>query len=110
MGIIRDELNSVKEDQNTHIISRCHKSGPTGHPIFMYYLPHQHDKQDCVQSINKEEIQEFDSVIGELPSDFTPEFSALARTVIPNNGIKIPKNPSETLNLYLLLLKKIDQY
>ena len=48
-----------------------------------------------VQRINKEEIEEFDSVIGELRSDFTPEFSAFARTFIPNNGIKIPKNPSE---------------
>ena len=110
MGIIRDELNSVKEDWNTHIISRSHKSGPTGRPICMYYLPHLYDKQDCVQRINKEEIEEFDSVIGELPSDFTPEFSAFARTVIPNNGIKIPKNPSEALNLYLFLLEKIDQY
>ena len=110
MGIIRNELNSVNEDWNTHIISRCHKSGPTGRPICMYYLSHLYDKQDCVQMINKEEIEEFDSVIGELPSDFTPEFLAFARTVIPNNGIKIPKNPSEALNLYLFLLEKIDQY
>ena len=46
MGIIRDELNSVKEDWNTHIISRSHKSGPTGRPICVYYLPHLYDKQD----------------------------------------------------------------
>ena len=75
MGIIRDELNSVKEDWNTHI-SKSHKSGSTGRPICMYYLPHLYDKQDRVQRINKEEIEEFDSVIGELPSNFTPEFSA----------------------------------
>ena len=110
MGIMRDELNSVKEDWNTHIISRSHKCGPNGPPTCMYYLPHLYDKQDCVQRINKEEIEEFDSVIGALPSNFMSEFSAFARTVIPNNGIKIPKNPSEALNLYLFLLKKIDQY
>ena len=110
MGIIREELNSVKEDWNTHIISRSHKSGPTGRPSCMYYLPHLYDKQDCVERINKEEIEEFNSVIGELPSNFTPKFSALARSVIPNNGIKTPKNPSEALNLYLFLLEKIDQY
>ena len=110
MGIIRDELNSVKEDCNTHIISRSHKSDPTGRPVCMYYLPHLYDKQDFVQRINKEEIEEFDSVIGELPSDFTIEFSAFARTVIPKNGIKIPKKSSEALNLYLFPLEKIDQY
>ena len=110
MGIIREELNSVKKGWNSHIISRSPKSGPTGHPSCMYHLPHLYDKQDCMQNINKEELEEFDSVIGELPSDFTPEFSAFARTVIPNNGIKTPRNPSEALKLYLYLLEKIDQY
>ena len=110
MGIIREELNSVKEEWNPHVISRSHKSGPTGHPSCMYYLPHLCDKQDCVQKINKEEIEEFDSVIAELPSNFTPEFSDFARTVIPNNEMKRPKNPSEELSLYLFLLEKIDQY
>ena len=100
MGIIREELNSVKEDWNSDIISRSHKSSPTGGSTCMYHLLHLYDQQECVQRINKEEIEEFDSVIGELPSDFTLEFSAFARTVIPNNGIKTPKNRSEAVNLY----------
>ena len=110
MGIIREELNSVKENWNSHIISRSHKSSPTGRPSCMYHLPHLYDKQDCVQKINKEEIEEFDYVIGELPSDVTPKFSAFAKTVIPNNGIKTTRILSEALNLYLYLLEKIDQY
>ena len=44
-------------------------------------------------------MEEFNSVIGELPNNFTFEFSAFARTVIPNNGIKTPKSPSGTLTL-----------
>ena len=75
----------------------------------MYHLPHLYDKQDCIQSINKEENEEFDSVFGELPSDFTPEISDFARIAIPNNGIKTSKNPSEALNLYLFLSEKIVQ-
>ena len=63
MGIIRDELNSVKGDWNTNIISRSHKSGPTGRLICMCCLPHLYNKKDCVQRINKEEIEEVDSVI-----------------------------------------------
>ena len=57
----------------------------------MYHLLYLNDKQDCVQRINKEEIEEFDSAVGELSSDFTPEFSIFARAVIPNNGIKTLK-------------------
>ena len=79
-------------------------------PSSMYHLPHLYDKQDCVQRINKEETEEFDSVVGELSSDFTPEFSGFAKTVIHNNGIKTLKNPSEALNLELFLLEKRDQY
>ena len=76
----------------------------------MYRLPNLYDKQDYVQRINKEETEEFDSLVGELRNDFTPKFSDFARTVIPNSRIKAPKNPSEALNLYLFLLEKIDQY
>ena len=61
----------------------------------MYHLPCLYDKLDCVQRINKEENEEFDSVVGELSSDF----SGFAKTVIHNNGIKTLKNPSEALNL-----------
>ena len=75
----------------------------------MYHLPHLYDKQDCIQSINKEEIEEFNSVVGELPSDFTPEISDFARIAIPNNEIKTSKNPSEALNLDLFLSEKIVQ-
>ena len=103
-------MNSIKKDWHSHIISRSYKSGPTGRSSGMYHLPHLYDKQDYMQRINKEEIEEFESVIGELPSDFMLEFSAFARTVIPNNRIKTPKNPSAALNLYLYLLVKIDQY
>ena len=53
-----------------------------------------------MQRVNKEEIEEFDSVVGELPSDFSPNFSDFAKTVIPNNGIKTPKNSSEALNFW----------
>ena len=104
LEIIREELNCVKEDWNSHIISRSRNSGPTGRPISMYHLPHLYDKQDCVQRINKEETEEFDSVVC---CDSVLDFS---RTIIPNNGIITPKNPSEALNLYLFLLEKVDQY
>ena len=79
---------------------KSHKSGPTGCTSCTYHLPHLYDKQDCVHMINQEEIEDFDSVIGELPSDFTPEFLDFARIVIPNNELKTPKNPSEALNVY----------
>ena len=66
-----------------HIISRSHKSGPIGCLSCMYQLPHLYHKQDCLHRINKEEIEDFNSVIGELPSNFTPEFLDFARIVIP---------------------------
>ena len=110
MGNIREELNSVKEDWNNHIISRSKSSGHTGRLSCMYHLPHLYDKQDCMQRINKEEIEEFNSVIGELPSNFTPEFSEIARAIIPSNSIKTPKTPSKALKLCLFLLENIYQY
>ena len=88
-------------------ISYLEVTTATGSPSCMYHLPHLYNKQDCLERINKEEIEEFDSV-GELPSNFTLKFSDFVRTVVPNNRIKTPKNSPEALKLFLL--EKIDQY
>ena len=109
MGNIREGLNSVKEDLNNHITSRSKSSGHTGRLSCMYHLPYLYDKQDCMQRINKEEIEKFNSVIGELASNFTPEFSEFTRAIIPSNIKKIPKTLSKALNLCLFLLENIDQ-
>ena len=97
MGIIREELQSVKKDLNSHIISRSHNSGLTGRPSCMYHLPHLYDKQDCVKMINREEIEEFYSAVGELP--IHAQFFRFCENFIPKNGIKTPKNHSEALKL-----------
>ena len=65
----------------------------------MYHLTHLYDKQDCVQRISIEAIEEPESAAGELKRNFTPEVSDLVRTVMPNTRIKTLKNPAEALNL-----------
>ena len=69
-------------------------------PSCMHHLPHFCDKQDCVQMINIEKSEEFESIVGELAGNLTPKFSDFVRSVISNNGIKTPKNPSGTLDIY----------
>lgn len=59
-----------------------------------------------MQIMNIEEIEEFDSVVSELPSDFTDQVSDFVITVIPKNRIKSPRNPSKVLNLYLLFWQR----
>ena len=38
-----------------------------------------------------------------------PELSDFARTVIPNSGIKTPKNPFEALDLYIFISSRKDR-
>ena len=59
-----------------------------------------------MQIMNIEEIEEFDSVVSELPSDFTDQVSDFVITVIPKNRIKSPRNPSKVLNLYLFFWQR----
>ena len=75
----------------------------------MYHLPYLYDKQDRVQSIKIEEVEEFHSVFGELPSGFRPKFQDFVRTFMHNNVIKTSKSLPEALKLYLFLLEEIDQ-
>ena len=52
-------------------------------PSYMHHLPHFCDKQDCVQMINIEKIEEFESIVAELAGNLTPKFSDFVRSVIP---------------------------
>ena len=68
MPLIRDDLNSILRQWNTHIISRRSNGGPSGRPDCMFYY------------IQSEEFQEF------------VEHFRL------QDGFENPTDPSEALN------------
>lgn len=109
MRLLRNELNTITEDWNTHIISSSRNQGPRGRPDTMYFLPHLYEKEDFKTEVSTDEINDFYPAVTTTLLDVSPEFQEFARCVISDHGTlnSCPNNASEAIELYIYLLKNI---
>ena len=110
MSLIRNDLNSIKNEWNTHIISRSRNGGPSGRPNCMYHLPHLYDTTNYMESVEQDEIDEFIPVVSHSVRDFSEEFGEFAKHFLVQDGLNEPKNPTEAMCLYTHLLEKIEEH
>ena len=108
MNLIRRDLNSIKEEWNTHIISRSRNGGPSGRPNCMFHLPHLYNVKDQIKAVEQNEIDEFLPVVADIIRDFSLEFEEFAEYFLIRDGLNLPTNPTEALHLYTYLLEKIE--
>ena len=59
MSLIRNDLQSIKNQWNSHIISKSRNSGPRGRPDSMFYLANLFEAEDMIIHVDSSEIDEF---------------------------------------------------
>ena len=83
-------------------------SGPRGRPDCMFFLPHLYDIQDCKLKVDLHEVDEFyDDAMS--VRDCSVEFAEFATTIMNDRNLSPATNVKEGLNLYVELLKEIEQ-
>lgn len=110
MELIRNDLNSIRTQWNSHIISKSRNAGPRGRPDSMFYLSHLFEAENMIIKVDAAEINEFYSDVTANVLDYSEEFQDFATTVMHEEGKGLPQNPTEALDLYLFLLQKINEY
>ena len=85
MLLIRQELNSIKDDWNGHLISRSRNGGLSGIPATMYNLPHLFTVENYLLPVDGSEVQEFLPVVEVESPDFSPQFKEFAETIMEND-------------------------
>ena len=75
----------------------------------MFHLPHLYDTSDFSLPIDQSEVDEFYPTVYCDVLDFSLEFEEFASTLMTQNGLQNPTNPTEGLNLYMFLLQKIEE-
>ena len=110
MNLIRRDLNSIKEEWNTHIISRSRNGGPSGRPNCMFHLPHLYNVKDQIKEVEQNEIDEFLPAVADIIRDFSLEFEEFAEYFLIRDGLNLPTHPTEALHLYTYLLEKIEEH
>ena len=76
----------------------------------MYFLPHLFDCLDYSDPLEDDDIDEFLPAAEEIPPDYSAEFGEFAEIIITNKVLEIPVDVKSCLNLYLLLLEKIEEF
>ena len=100
----------MTEEWNEHVISKSSNRGPSGRPDTMYFLPHLFDCQDYSDPLEDDDIDEFLPAVEEIPPDYSAEFGEFAEIIMTNKGLEMPVDVKSCLNLYLLLLEKIEEF
>ena len=81
-----------------------------GRPGVMYFLRHLYGTADHMISIYTVETDEFIDIPSAVPSDVSDEFGEFAGTLMNENNMEIPHDASSAFDLYLYLLRKIEDY
>lgn len=112
MHIIRDELYSVANEWNQHLISKSLNGGPSGRPDTMFFLPHLYNAPNNLQNVDVNDVDEFYATITGIPMplDYSEEFQEFADTVMAIHNVQMSSNAETGLNLYMFLCRQIEQY
>ena len=106
MHLIRQDLNSILADWNSHIISGSSRSvGPTGRPDTMFYLPEHFEGTDFSIDLDEEALGEFPDYSSLDIKDYSEEFGVFAQEAIGDHSK--PTNTDDALQMYLELFEKI---
>ena len=110
IGVLRKELKEMAEEWNEHIISKSSNCGPSGRPYTMHFLPHIFDCQDYSDPLEDDDIDELLPAVEDIPPSYSVEFGESAEIIMTKEGIEMPVDVKSCLNLYVLLLEKIEEF
>ena len=75
----------------------------------MFYLLHLYGVENCLQNVELDEVEEFRPIVTCNVQDFSQEFKECAEHFLRQKELATPTNPTEAMQLYIYLLKKIGE-
>ena len=111
MKMLHNELNSILNDWNSHIISKSRNSVPRSRPdSILFFLPHHFNASDYSVEVDPEELENFEPVVSYDEESCSAEFREFAKIIMDRDEKSEPTNPNEALDLYLHLLSQVKEY
>nr|XP_015840129.1 PREDICTED: uncharacterized protein LOC107399007 isoform X1 [Tribolium castaneum]XP_015840130.1 PREDICTED: uncharacterized protein LOC107399007 isoform X2 [Tribolium castaneum] len=110
MDIIRDELDEICLEWNSHSISSSRNSiNPTGRPFVMYNMPELYESSDYLLQVPDDEIEvvknECTFLDKRMPCD--KDIFELCNVLIEEGHLEKPSDPYNAVNLYVYLRTQI---
>ena len=73
----------------------------------MFFLPESYSAKNYMLEVNKDDVQHCKTLYWEESPDYSVEFGALVKTLIPN--FRVPENTQEGLRLYEQIINSLKQ-
>ena len=111
INLKRHDLNRTKEEWDSHIMLKSRNWGTKGRPKCISDLPHFYDVKDYLHDTDLEKVQEFCGVVDSAPAaEYSTEFQEFEEFLMEVDALESPSNPTEALNLYTYLSRKLEEY
>ena len=110
ISIIQHELDEMKKIWNTHYIREVRNSeSPPGRSNVLYFLPERSGGRNCSFPINMNDVEVCNAFV-EQPSitGCTDHSHELARLIMHENALELPKSATEARNLFVTLIQNIE--
>lgn len=110
-ALIQSDLDKVKSTWNHHLI-RVSKNAesPGGRPNILYHFPNNYNVTDCGFQPDIEELEIVKSMYTEEPQTLPcqNDMIELARIIMEENSLNLPRNRTEAESLYHELIRHIE--
>ena len=97
--VLQNDLDRVREQWNSHHITKSQHSNVNGIPDIMYFLPEYHGRQDCLMEVSQAQIDEMaiHCQMEELEENIFHQYFIY---VMETEGLSYPNNEQDGLELY----------
>lgn len=111
-GVLRKELNGMKEHWNSHRVRRMkHIQGPTGIPNMIYNSPELFGSQNYLHAVNIDHLNQCIRIKTSPYSEYgcREDFAEVAVRFMNLHGWQIPNNVTEASKLFVQMSRYIDR-
>lgn len=112
MDLIQKELDRTARHWNLHRIRpSTNAESPPGRPDVLYFNPETNNTRDYVIPVDQEDLNIANEMYCTLPQEngCLPEFQELAQMIMQDEVLQTPTNAAEAKNLYISLLRYIEE-
>ena len=111
MLIMQHELDEKKKIWNTHYTREVKNSESSpGRPNVLYFLPERSGGRNCSLPISMNDVEVCNAFVEQPPITGSADHShELARLIMHENALELPKSATEARNLFVTLIQNIEE-
>ena len=103
-SVLQDELDKVKDHWNSHRTQPSRNESVSGVPDVLYYLPQRSGGIECLQIVQRQQVDEMEQQIQYKNPDESNIYQEYFYYVLDSAQLMLPTNAAEAYELFQKLI------